>query len=730
MQERFINMNMRAKLFAGFLGAAGIVGFTGGFGYQLAGPDAAGGGLLLAISLAGVVATIGLGWLISGIIRRQLEPVHDAVKRIDQLSRGEIFDEISQGYHGEFAGLRESLNRCRQNFEDFRVDIRKMCVASYEGELDSRVNPEAYQGFFAKAVGGLNNIFENLTGPLKLSTGYLAQIGRGEIPARPSGEYRGDFNPIKNNLNSCIDGLCGLEEANRVLQKMAANDHSVKVEGQYTGIYAEIGQAVNQIRERLLHVTDTANNIARGDMRDLEQYRAIGDGRGKRSDNDQLVPSFIRMLEAIKAVTDDTKMLGSAGLKGELHTRADAMRHQGEYRAIVEGVNGTLDAVIGPLNMAAEYVERISKGDVPARITDKYNGDFNTIKENLNELIGALNIIESTAREIAGGNLQIDIKPRSERDELMKNLAAMVDKLNEVVIDVKNSADYVADGSRELSMNSEQMSNGTVKQAEAAEEASSSMEEMSANIKQNADNAMQTEKIAVKSSEDAKEGGKAVAQTVSAMKEIAVKINIVQEIARQTNMLALNAAIEAARAGVHGKGFAVVAAEVRKLAERTQAAAGEISTLSASSVEIAEKAGELLANILPGIEKTADLVQEITAASIEQDTGAQQINQAIQQLDLVIQKNASAAEEMSSTAEELSAQAEQLRSTVAFFRTEQPQEPTMFRHPELKRIEATAAGKPPQQGVTSRARKKPADTGKGLVFNLDADALESEFEKF
>ncbi|PKR87157.1 methyl-accepting chemotaxis protein, partial [Pleomorphomonas diazotrophica] len=209
-------------------------------------------------------------------------------------------------------------------------------------------------------------------------------------------------------------------------------------------------------------------------------------------------------------------------------------------------------------------------------------------------------------------------------------------------------------------------------QASSAEEASSSMEEMASNIKQNADNAAQTEKIARQSAKDAETSGQAVTQAVAAMQTIAEKIGIVQEIARQTDLLALNAAVEAARAGEHGRGFAVVASEVRKLAERSQAAATEISQMSVDTVASAQQAGDMLNRLVPDIRKTAELVSEISAACREQDIGAAQINQAIQQLDKVTQQNAGASEEMSATSEELAAQAEELQASIAFFRVDSP----------------------------------------------------------
>ena len=271
---------------------------------------------------------------------------------------------------------------------------------------------------------------------------------------------------------------------------------------------------------------------------------------------------------------------------------------------------------------------------------------------------------------VAQGDLTVDLNvdQKDEIGQLADSMQGMVNRLRSITGEIKQSAENVANGSQGMSATSEEMSQGATEQAASAEEVSSSMEEMASNIRQNADNALQTEKIAQQAANDAEEGGKAVKETVQAMRDIAEKISIIEEIARNTNLLALNAAIEAARAGEHGKGFAVVASEVRKLAERSQKAAGEISELSGSSVAVAEKAGQMLDSIVPNIQKTAELVQEISAASNEQNSGAEQINKAIAQLDQIIQQNASASEEMASMAEELSAQAETMNGAIQFFK--------------------------------------------------------------
>ena len=560
--------------------------------------------------------------------------------------------------------LVPAIIKCMQNINLLIEDMTVLSTAAVEGDLAKRVDAGKHNGGYRKIVEGVNNTLDAVIGPLNVAAEYVDRISKGEIPPKITDQYKGDFNEIKNNLNNCIDGLGGLVECNAVLQRMAVNDHTRKVEGKYVGLFASVSEATDLVRERLLAVTRIFTDLSMGDTSDLAVYEKIG----KRSDEDVLIPAAIKCMQNINLLIEDMTVLSSAAVEGDLAKRADAGKHNGGYRKIAEGVNHTLDAVIGPLQVAASYVDQISKGINPPKITTEYKGQYNLIKNNLHLLIDAMEEVTTTAEQIASGNLTVKVKERSAQDKLMQAMTNMVGSLSEVASNIQTVADQVMAGSQEMSASSEQLSQGATEQSASVEEVSSSMEQMAANIKQNSDNAQQTEKIALKAAEDGKEGGKSVLETVAAMKEIAGKISIIEEIARQTNLLALNAAIEAARAGEHGKGFAVVASEVRKLAERSQTAAAEINKLSASSVQVAEKAGEMLARMVPDIQKNADLVQEITAASNEQSSGAGQINKAIQQLDQVVQQNASASEQMASMSSELLSQAEQLQSTIAFFK--------------------------------------------------------------
>lgn len=337
-----------------------------------------------------------------------------------------------------------------------------------------------------------------------------------------------------------------------------------------------------------------------------------------------------------------------------------------------------------------------------------------------------IKMLAQRIKEIAEGEgdltKRLELVSRDEIGETAQWFNQFVDKLQKMIANVTRSANNVADGSRQMSFSAAQMSQGVAAQASAAEQVSSSMEQMAVNIRQNTDNAVQTEKIASKVAEDAQVSGEAVAETVNAMQQVAKRIALIDDIARQTRMLSLNATIEAARAQEQGKGFAVVASEVRSLAERSQIAAAEIAELVGSSTAIAEKAGDMLKKLVPEILRTAELVKEISAASKEQSIGAEQINRAVQQLDSVTQQNSATSEEIASTAEALSAQAAQLQQTMTFFQVA---------HSESNPIPAA------QTATVSSPRLSPVTETKALTGQPSAskrsevrDAHDNGFERF
>ncbi len=405
-------------------------------------------------------------------------------------------------------------------------------------------------------------------------------------------------------------------------------------------LFGEGNKKIEEIRK----ITRTDSNIAAID-------KIKGAAEEYRTAMNTLREAWLRLEDL-----DRKRGIAADGVLKEAKTTAD------------KGVEDTLNVAAETVNALSSASNAMISGLVFALFLGILIAFFIT-RSIVNPMIKGVEF----ARKVAEGDLtaRIDVDQKDEVGMLANALKEMVQGLRAVVADVKTAARNVASGSQELSAGAEEMSQGASEQASAAEEVSASIEQMASNIRQNADNAMQTEKIARKSAEDAQEGGKAVAETVAAMENIAQKISVIEDIARRTDLLALNAAVEAARAGESGKGFAVVASEVRKLAERSQISANEIAALSFTSVAIARKAGEMLEKIVPDIRKTAELVQEINAACAEQDTGAEQINKAIQQLDQVIQQNTSVSEEMASTSENLADQAEYLHRTVSFFKVDE-----------------------------------------------------------
>ncbi|MGB7136800.1 MAG: methyl-accepting chemotaxis protein [Acidobacteriaceae bacterium] len=657
-----------------------------------------------------------------------LLPIGEGNRILAQISTGRIDELIAQTYKGDHEKMKVAVNNVGAVLQGLQKELARLIEASREGRLSDRGKPEQFQGAYAEIVRGVNTMLDAILLPIGEGNRILAQISSGKIDELIAQTYKGDHEKMKVAVNNVAGVLQGLhKELDRLTD--ASKDGQLSERGkpeQFQGAYAEIVRGVNTMLDAILLPIGEGNRIlGQISVGKIDELIA----QTYRGDHEKMKVAVNSVAQALMGLQKELVRLTDASKQGQLSERGRAEQFQGAYAEIVRGVNGTLDAVIGPLNVSARYVEQISKGDIPPLITDNYNGDFNTIKNNLNTLIEAMHAITAAAEQIANGNLTVALKERSPEDKLMQALSAMVAGLTQTVGEIRSIAGEVAAASQSISTASVQVSKGASAQAAAAEEASSSMEEMVSNIKQNADNAQQTDKIANKSARDAQESGKSVLEAVAAMKEIANKISIIEEIARQTNLLALNAAIEAARAGEHGKGFAVVAAEVRKLAERSQKAAGEINQLSGSTLRVSEKSGEMLDKLVPDIQRTAELVQEISAASREQDTGAEQINKALQQLEQVIQQNASAAEEMASTTEELTGQSEQLVGALSFFHTGDEVRPGGQR-----------GGKPPQAVKAGPARAQKAagqaasagakQGGVHLRLQEKRDPMDGEFERY
>jgi methyl-accepting chemotaxis protein len=379
----------------------------------------------------------GWGKLVGGVndlIDAFVHPINVTAEYVDRISKGDIPPKITDKYNGDFNEIKNNLNQCIDVMNGLLQETDLLIQATKGGKLDTRGNSQKFPGGWGKLVGGVNDLIDAFVHPINVTAEYVDRISKGDIPPKITDTYNGDFNEIKNCLNACIDGLQGLVEANNVLRRMAVNDHSKSVEGNYVGLFAEVKVHVNEVRDRLRGVTKQINEIAVGDVKELDELKRVG----KRSEEDHLLPAIINCLEVVDRLIKDTALLAKAADEGKLDTRADVSRHVGEYKTIVQGINNTLDNVIGPLNVAAEYVDRISKGEIPAKITDNYNGDFNEIKNTLNACIDAINGLVADANMLAKAAVEGKLKTRADATKHQGDYRKIVEGVNATLDSVIN----------------------------------------------------------------------------------------------------------------------------------------------------------------------------------------------------------------------------------------------------------------------------------------------------
>jgi methyl-accepting chemotaxis protein len=462
---------------------------------------------------------------------------------------------------------------------------------------------------------------------------------------------------------------------NAVKQDNTQRDAVLALRKEYRKLIADLkASAENDEERRLIGQVEEATAPWR-DADDAVMKFAIG---GKQAEaaavyRDRAVPCFNAVVRSLEAV-----LHFHTARVTEINKAQEVLTSQMTSGLVAMGLfflTGTAifitlitRSITKPLAQAIGLVASVAEGDLTHTVSVSSRDEVGQMLNALNQMVTNLKSLAEVAVQISKGNLAARAQALSDKDVLGQALLRMLDSLRNTVGNVSRATVDLATGSEALSDTSQKLSQGSTEQAAAAEQTTAAMEQMTASVQQTADNARQTGKIAESAATSAKETGDTVAKTVAAIKDIAAKIGIIEEIARKTDLLALNAAVEAARAGEHGKGFAVVASEVRKLAERSQAAAVEISRLSLDGVKTAENAGQMLFKLVPDIRKTAELVQEIAAATGEQSIGASQVNKAIQQLDQVIQQNAGSSEQMAATSAELAGQAEILRTAIGFFR--------------------------------------------------------------